>query len=124
MKVESETFTKKRQNENPTSGDGKLTPSKKPKKHKHVTHPPRTSSKTMKEKFTTGNYALYDSDNPPIISPVTHPFVKFDDFKNYALYINADLKDVKDVLTSCVHLDDLTISRVIEKFNSRDLNKN
>ena len=65
MKVESETFTKKRQNENPTSGDGKLTPSKKPKKHKHVTHPPRTSSKTMKEKFTTGNYALYDSDNPP-----------------------------------------------------------
>ncbi len=61
---------------------------------------------------------------PPIISPVTHPFVKFDDFKNYALYINADLKDVKDVLTSCVHLDDLTISRVIEKFNSRDLNKN
>ncbi len=124
MKVESETFTKKHQNENFINDDEKLTLSKKSKKLKHVIHSSCILFKTMKKKFIIRNYALYDSDNSLIISSVNHLFIKFDDFKNYALYINADLKDIKDVLISCVHLDDLTILHVIEKFNSWDLNKN
>jgi len=118
MKVESETFTKKHQNENFINDDEKLTLSKKSKKLKHVIHSSCILFKTMKKKFIIRNYALYDSDNSLIISSVNHLFIKFDDFKNYALYINADLKDIKDVLISCVHLDDLTILHVIEKFNS------
>ncbi len=124
MKVESKTFTKKHQNENFISDDEKLTFSKKLKKLKHITHSSCTLFKTMKKKFIIRNYALYDSDNSFIIFFVIHFFVKFDDFKNYVLYVNADLKDVKDVFISCVHLDDLTISLVIKKFNSQDLNKN
>ncbi len=124
MKVESKTFTKKHQNENSISNNEKLIFSKKSKKLKHVIHFSCILFKTMKKKFITENYALYDSNNFLIILFVIHFFVKFDDFKNYALYVNVDLKNIKDVLISYVHLDDLTILRVIKKFNFWDLNKN
>lgn len=50
-------------------------------------------------------------------------FVQFDFYKEYALFIDASLQDLRDVFKSCVRIDDLIISRVIEKFKSKKLNK-
>jgi len=85
---------------------------------------PRLPSSAAKRDYGTSKYQVYDSINPPNVERVLHPFVKFGDYNDYSLYINPYLDDVSDVPTSCVRLDDLTISRVIEKFNPRDLNKN
>ncbi|KAL9630855.1 MAG: hypothetical protein Q9164_006207 [Protoblastenia rupestris] len=74
------------------------------------------------KKYNTEYYEHYDHENPKKVDVVVGPFSSPEHYNKYPLYIKAALDNVNAVPTMGVHLDDLTISRVITEFNAGQLN--
>lgn len=92
-------------------------------KGKQVTGEARVPSSKLRRYKTSFYYRYIPGVSTPI-EPVRGPFKAFYYYDHYLLFIQDDLKTVEEVPTSGVRIDDLTISRIIQKFKTCELHRN
>ena len=72
--------------------------------------------------YTTEHYQLYDVNSSQKIESISEVFVNFDKYNDYMLYINLTLKKIEKISIVEIKLNDLTISRVLSRLESKALN--
>lgn len=61
---------------------------------------------------------MYDLQNSPTTTIPVEPFVYFEKYDDFYLYMNPRLKNINDVPQNSVGLDDLTIFKVVQFWES------
>ena len=76
------------------------------------------------KRYNTDYYSLYDHNAPQQVQPVVGPFTEFGAYDRYVLFIRPSLREIKEIPTSGVRIDDLTVSRVLGKLTQQALHDN